>query len=160
MEDNTLLDGMVVWTNLNLFDPDRYFGEYHYYEIFDENKIYNNKTFQADYGKGLLTYRNKKYKLEHNNKEERGTSEKLSTKVYLIVEEELTKDEQNKLLPFCRCQYHMQSKYNPFKILICQCCVGCVGSEFPRQLVINRTRDCYLKCNGDLPTNTFWCGVL
>ena len=63
---------------------------------------------------------------------------------YVIVKEVLTKEERDKLIPYCQCQKCLSWSVNPFKYTMCECCVGCLkveDEEYTRQYMINKARD-------------------
>ena len=120
-------------TDLSKFDPNKYFAHYHFFELYDENKIYLTEKFSKDFGFGELTYYYKFFSLFDNNSNNRLD--------YVIAEEELDDTQMNLLSKHCQCDYHIKSYWNPLKYFTCQCCVGCIESPFPRQHVINKTRE-------------------
>ena len=113
--------------DLSKFKPEEYFKEYHYFEMFDENKEYISKPFKKDFGRGEHTYIYSLYNLNGIEK-------------YIVAKEELSESELKELAPYCRCQYHIAVWYRLPKYFICPCCVGCIRSAFPQQCVINDAR--------------------
>ncbi len=127
------LSSCCVLVDLNIFDHVEYFGEYHYYEKFDQNKKYTSKKFRKDFGYGKLNY---KYIL-HILKDIKCIDK---FEKYIVVEEKISETDLDELIPYCRCQYHVMFWMNPFRCTVCPCCVGCLDSMFPQQDVIDATR--------------------
>lgn len=126
------LGGIFTVCDLSNFDAKNYFKEYHFFEEFEENKVYSPLLFQEDFGFGNLFYKYKIYEIKDEKSEKK--------KKFIIVEEQLQQEELNKLYKFCQCKYHKMSWFNPLKLCICRCCIGCLTSPFPQQYVINETR--------------------
>ncbi len=124
---NTNLTKYYINIDLTNFDASKYFENYHYFEKFDQNGEYTDEIFKKDYGHGDFTYKYILYIL--------GGTEK-----YIIVEEELSQENRDQLIPFCKCPYHKMSWMNPFRFFVCRCCVGCLESPFTQQYVINDAR--------------------
>lgn len=101
-------------------------NQYHYYEIYDDNKNYTHETFLYDYCHGLLTYR---YCYINMNEKE-----------YIYVEEELSKEDLAILEPFCQCIKCQSSWYHLSRYITCGCCIGCLKSPFPQQYQIDKAR--------------------
>lgn len=89
----------VLYTSCDFatFEEDKYFINFHYYEVFDETKQYSNTKFCHDYGKGLLNYQFCLYVIRDNN----------THKKYVVVDEILTEKERLKLKDYCGCNYCM-----------------------------------------------------
>ena len=119
----------------NEFNPQIYFEEFPYFEQYDSNKLYTQESFQYDYGYGLLTYRYHHYIIDVDNE----------TLNYVVVEEEISKDDIEKLQPYCQCKMCTAAWYNIFKFIYCRCCIGCLWSSFPQQWQINKARELYNK---------------
>lgn len=109
---------------------------YHYYELYNPNNIYIKEKFEADYGHGLLNYIY--------------VSIKINNIYYVVVEEELSRQELYKLIPYCNCEYCCKHWLNPMKYLISPSCIGCLRSSFPSQNCINLARERYLKNESDI----------
>ena len=92
-----------------------------------------------DYGHGTLQYQFEKYTL----RDQYDCSDK-NMKVYIVAQEYLTKEEKDRLKPYCQCRYHNMYSFNPMKYLTCRCCVGCIDSPSPSVHVIAKTRE-YMK---------------
>ena len=125
------LPGCHTTTDMSKFKPEKYFKEYHYFEKFDENKTYTSEPLKKDFGQGEHTYIYELYVLNITEK-------------FIIAKEHLSESDLKELLPYCRCPYHTAAWYSLLKYFICPCCVGCLDSPFPQQLVINATRK-YMK---------------
>ena len=127
----SFLPGCYTTTDMSKFKPEKYFKEYHYFEKFDENKIYTSEPFKKDFGQGEHTYSYELYVLN-------------GTEKFIIAKEYLSESDLKELVPFCRCSYHTAPWYNLLKHFICPCCVGCLDSPFPQQWVINASKK-YMK---------------
>lgn len=119
----------VIIPDISKFDSDQYFKEYHKYEEYKNNMIYT-PTFELDFGKGLRRYKLILYEISDNN----------NTKLYVVVKEILSEDDKLKLIPHCQCDYHTSSIFNINSYFYCKCCVGCVDSDNPSQIVIDKSR--------------------
>lgn len=119
--------------SLDDFDPETYFEEYHQYEEYDPTKEYEIEPYVEDYGKGNLIYENCLYEI-------REFGDRNKVKKYVVPYEILLDEDVKLLVPYCQCQYHQTAWYNPFKLFICPCCVGCIDSISPAQYVINDTK--------------------
>ncbi len=110
-----------------------YFQGYDFHELYDSSKEYQKDKFTQDFGKGLHQYIYALHKIQDRESKEETQ--------YVVAEEELDEGELKMLAPYCQCMYHRKAWYNPRRMFICQCCVGCLQSDFPQQSVINRTRE-------------------
>lgn len=119
--------------DLSTFKPEDYFSEYHYFEPFDENKTYEKKQFFTKYGDNYES--NYIYILYNFNE----------TLKYVAAKEILSEEQIKDLAKFCQCLYHKMSWYNPKRLFVCQCCVGCLNSPFPQQSIINEARKYKIK---------------
>jgi len=125
--------GCGIFLDLNTFDPKSYFKYYDHYEDYDPHKEYTTNVFTHDYGKGNRTYQYNLYTItDLNNKE--------LVKEFVVTEEIISDEELNQLKPFCQCEYHTKSYFNPMKYFTCRCCHGCLDSPFYRPYVVQKTR--------------------
>ena len=120
--------------NLNNFNSNEYFEEYPFYEKYDENKEYNTDYYDCDYGIGKKRYLLELYIITDN--EDSNKFEK-----YVVAQEQLSRKDMKKLEEYCQCDYCVKSWYDIRKYFTCRCCVGCTQSDFPRQYVINKSRE-------------------
>jgi hypothetical protein len=95
--------------------------------------MYNEQSFQHDYGFGLRHYQYHKYTIYLSD------DQKVE---YVIADEQLTKDELEQLQPYCQCYvcsaewYHVIAKY-----FSCRCCYRCLYSPFPDRYYIVKARE-------------------
>jgi len=121
--------------DLNSFEPYIYFYEYHFYELFNPEKIYPVEPYVVNHDKGTCTYVNKLHTIQHSR-----PGEYIHPQIYVIAEEYLTDEEKKKLLPYCQCAYHKIWKYNPKKLFLNPDNYGCISSKNPKQHVIDNTK--------------------
>lgn len=157
---------MFTSCDYDTFDPEKFFAQYHYYEVYDSTKQYNDEPFQMDYGKGMHTYH---YTLMEIRDLNRSLSDEVKTvtirpiseegvvseetikievpyydssndKKFVIAKEILSDEELEELKKYCNCLYHQSNFYD--KRNICGCCVGCLyaGSHYSLQNVIDEAR--------------------
>lgn len=116
------------------FNPEEYFKDYHYFEVYDENKYYPQENFLAKYKNDEEhTYQYCLYRLSNG-------------KQYVVAKEILSDEEKKELIKYCRCAVHSAPWYNILKRIMCSCCVGCIQTFNPSQAVINASRDYKKKC--------------
>lgn len=115
------------------FDEDQIFKNYHYYELFDESKQYDTEVFEHNYGKGINNYQYCKHTIFMDDVE----------KSYIVAEQQLTKDQSELYAPYCQCAKCTAPWYSYWTY--CACCYGCLKSPFPQQYVINKTIKRYNK---------------
>ena len=152
--------------DLDTFEPKNFFKDYHTFENYSPSNSYRKDLFTEDFGKGKLQYRNVKHTIYHVPKEvkeeDKIKDEKDFKKVFeelikikddknkrrkmqfVVAKEILTKEEREKLIPYCQCQRCIRWSINPVKYMICGCCVGCLNVEdefYTRQYIINSSRD-------------------
>lgn len=126
--DNKFSCQSFCYVNPLTFKPEEYFKEYHFYEVYNENKTYIQEEFKAKYGTHKeSTYQ---YRLYHLGE----------TLKYVIAEEILTEKELTELSKYCQCIYHTTGFFNPKKLFIYACGVGCLRSGRPSQSIINESR--------------------
>lgn len=138
------------YLDLDRFDPQEHFKDYHYYEIFDP-EINLEKFYIHDYGHGPLRYQMEKYTFIHTKltwddldyldlvKKEKHDREL----VYMVAKERLTDEERDSLIPYCTCLMCSRSYFNPARYFGCPCCVGCLTVRdhyYTRQYMINAAR--------------------
>lgn len=133
--------------NLDTFNPDEYFIDYHYYEEFDPEKEYTTEKFIKNYIGEDLEYKFVKYTITHDEKTENDSKNIIyygegdgRKKVYIIAKEVLNKN----LIPYCRCAICVRSIFNLNRYKMCPCCFGCLRVEdedYIRQNTINLARD-------------------
>ncbi len=132
---NILLKYMIksiktIFVDFNIFDIEREYSKYHYYEVFDINKEYDNKIFEKDYGFGLHKYQFELHKIYN---------EWASDCIEIVIAMEiLSKEERIRLAKYCQCIY-CQSNFIKQRFM-CACCVGCLRTCLPYQDVINDAR--------------------
>src|SRR5438105_4060802 len=103
------------WTNLQFFNPEEYFGEFHYFEELteeSEKKEYERGDFQRDYGEGMQTYYWKLYKVSD-------FQNKFPSRLFIVVHSTIGKKEERELEPYCPCKYHQPPKWFVIVKLIC-----------------------------------------
>ena len=121
--------------DLSSFNPNEYFEEYHHWVEFNKDHTYDKKSFKAVYRDNTeRTYEYTLYTVGDTN----GVYIK---RHFVVAEEQLSANDVKELKHYCQCIYHTSSWFNPLSYFICPCCVGCLHSEFPRQSVINETRE-------------------
>jgi len=120
----------TCYTRQQPFDAKNYFCYYHWFELYDENKLYTKESFTYDYGYGLLTYYYNYYTIYIDDDEA----------TYVIAKEDLKEIDLEKLQPYCQCTICTASWYHYVKYFGCRCCYGCLYSEFPAQCYINDAR--------------------
>lgn len=131
----------IVYVDITQFKKSEYFSEYHHFEKYDENKIYQDAPFECDYGYGKHTYVYELYNVNlMNNKKI------IRTKYYIVSEEKMNDDELQKLSKYCRCDVCTRKWYDITRLFMCSCCIGCLKSSFPQQYQINKARK-YIKEN-------------
>lgn len=138
-----------VHIDLTKFTPEEHLKDYHFFAPYDPNKVYETEPYTANFGKhGDLTYRNMIYTINGQYK-------------FIVAEEELSREDTEKLKPYCQCEYHKRYWFNPMRIFICQCCVGCLHSGMPQQYVINRAREAarIAELNRDLDSSDSSCSI-
>lgn len=135
------MDEIYTSQNFNTFDPDKYFAEYHYHEVYDPNKYYTPEGFVKDYGLGAITYKFMLFTVRNS-----GGKFNDYNKKYIVAKEYLFDDEREKLAKYCPCPRHNNklSKNKAGK--------GCLvdGNVHVTQEAINkarRMRDSRLICN-------------
>ena len=107
---------------------DNYFIEYDHYELYDENKSYSKRPYQAAYKAVLREYQNYLYILESED----GFNE------YYVIAKKLYNDLEQ-LERYCPCLKCSASYFNPLKYIWCPYCTNCIkaGRGF--------TKDKYIK---------------
>ena len=90
--------------NFSIFEPEKYFKDYDFYEVYDSSKNYTSDRFFADYGHGKRIYEYYKWVIENNN----GFSKK---KKFIVAFEILSRDDRNELVKYCNCRYHKSNKF-------------------------------------------------
>lgn len=116
---------------VDTFNEKQIFEDYHYYELFDENKEYNTNEFEENYGKGINNYQFCKHIIRMDDVK----------KIYIVAEQQLTQDQVELYAPYCQCSKCTAPWYSSWTY--CACCYGCLKSPFPRQYVINKTINYY-----------------
>jgi hypothetical protein len=118
-----------------------YFGNYPWYEAYDETKEYTKDKFTHDYGKyGPKEYKHKAYCLRN--------TETNSIERYIVAEEILSMEDRKKLSPYCRCELCRASWCNPVKYFTCPCCAGHISEDSflgDSAHVIEKTRQYMIK---------------
>lgn len=109
------------------FDEMNYFKDFHHYEVYDENKIYNENIFEHNYGKGIYNYQFCKFTIYCNG----------DVKKYVAAELQLTEEELILYSKYCQCPKCTAPWYSSWTY--CGCCYGCLNSAFPQQWVIGET---------------------
>lgn len=144
---NTLLNkfGSVSMTMLSKNENvNDYLSEYHHYEEYDPEKEYSKKPYEHDYGAigvGSYTYVDSAYMLSKERERVGNDLPETEDLVYVVAQEKLPEEERKELAEFCQCAYHQKYWFNPYKYMICPCCVGCLETEdHYGQHVINETR--------------------
>jgi len=116
------------------FNPKEYFAEYHYWEPYDENKLYEKESYDREYVKeyGILNYQNALYDISFGN----GAPNQL----FVVANENLSLENAKLLENDCQCSVCTASFFSLTRYFSCSCCHGCLKSGMPQQYVINRTR--------------------
>lgn len=119
--------------DLTIFDEKNHFKEYHFYELYDKHKKYNNKPFMTDFGYGLHQY---EYVIVivnniHDNK----------FIEFIVAAELLTNEEKEKLKQYCECTKHTKNGYlNIYEKTLDTMFIPCIENYRVEQNVINRIR--------------------
>lgn len=120
-------------------------SEYHHYEEYDPEKEYSKEPYEHNYGHGLHTYKDIAYMFSKEHERVGNDLPESDKLVYVVAQEKLSDKERKELAEFCQCAYHQKYWFNPYRYMICPCCVGCLGTEdHHSQYVINETRK-YMK---------------
>ncbi len=125
--------------NFNDFNAEKYFSQYHHFEKFDQSQHYTKQMFKNDYGNGYLIYKYSVHILEDRH----------GFEMYVVAEEDLSKEDREQLIPYCKCTYHKMHWLNPLKLFFSRCYSGCLESTFTKQNVINDTREYLKKLNDE-----------
>ncbi len=162
MSDCKFPDISRCYYSVNNFNPETDFSQYHYWEKYNPDKQYKTNNFVSCYKGVEYTYRFALHcvttpvkksdestssvkkststwfnYLFSNKPTEEEIKEITETQSYIIAEQQLTPKQSKILTKYCQCAWHAKAIYNPYKYITCACCVGCVGSDFPRQRNIN-----------------------
>jgi hypothetical protein len=123
-------------TCMTEFNPNDFFKEYHYFELFDPNKEYIEDRFTAVYKEelGQKTYKFFKHELSDDYY---GYNE-----IYVVAHERLSNQERDYLKQYCQCAYHRNNWF--CKIFMSKKSVKCLDTNRHSQQVINKTRE-YIK---------------
>jgi len=125
----------TIFTNCNFnnFDADKYFKNYHYYEVFDETKHYIDTEFETDYGRGLHNYKFHQYVISDKNSSDK--------KTFVVAKEQISDEECMELIPYYNCVRCSTSMYK--RISMCACYYGCLsaGKEYAQQYIIDEARE-------------------
>lgn len=124
--------GMIICDKNNDILIDNYFIEYDHYELYDENKSYSKRVYQAAYKGVLREYQNYLYILEseYENKEYYVVAKKLYNSLELLEK-------------YCSCLKCSASYLNPLKYIWCPHCTGCIkaGKGFTKDEYIKQAQD-------------------
>jgi hypothetical protein len=110
-----------------------HFAEYHYYEDYDSNKIYQKTQFEYDYGHGKHIYSYALHRLISYEDQDNELN-------YVVADEELDEDKSKQLEKYCQCRVCTSKWYDIGAYFTCRCCIGCLKSPFPQQYQINAAR--------------------
>lgn len=122
--------------NLDDFNPEKCFEQYHFYELYDANKEYTKDIFEANYSnRGNHNYKYMLYVLADSN------IFSWARQYYVTVTEMLVNEDKQYLIEHCQCDYHLLSDHNPLKLIVTPYFSGCVECEYPQQCVIDKTRE-------------------
>ena len=139
---NNFVEGIYPTVDLNNFVPSDFLSAYDYYEEFDPNKNYDTNEFLYNYNYGT-----RKYQFVIYNFRDKVSQEIFSR--YVASREILSEDELSILKRHCQCSYHNMYWWNPLRLIICRCCVGCLDTEFYQMWVLKETRK-YIENNNQL----------
>lgn len=121
--------GIMLITQDQELDPNKYFIEYDHWENYSETKQYSKRPYQQAY-KGLIkNYQNLLYIYNNDNE----------SKYYVVAKH--IKGELEELEPYCVCVTCSSSIINPLKYIWCPLCTGCIkaGSAAKKEY-INRAK--------------------
>lgn len=127
-----------ICLDMNNFNENNYFKEYPYFEKYNCNKVYKSYYFH-DYGK----YGTKRYILDLY--EIHDINNKYDIKKYVIHKEDITDDDIEDLKEYCQCR-ECNDKIDYSDLCSCcsglclECYSGCIKSDFPSQININKAR--------------------
>jgi hypothetical protein len=114
------------------FDEKTEFINAIHYELYDENKVYEKEPFIHDYGFGDRRYINSLHTIRIADD---------NVLRYVVVEEKISKEDLDRISPFCRCFVCTARWYNISRFITCPCCIGCLKTRNPSQHQIDKTRD-------------------
>jgi hypothetical protein len=99
------------------FDPAVDFADEHWYEQYDPTHDYDYGEFERDYGRGLHRYR-LYYK-------------RANSRNYILAKQVFSDEEHKRIAEFCCCPVCEMAWYQPFMLLACAHCYGCLklGNE-------------------------------
>lgn len=118
----------ITTADLELFNPEDFFKDYPRFEIYNNNKKYDNE-YLYDYGYGVKRYVSVLYTIvDKNNKN--------IEKQYVIYEEKISEGDIKELKEYCQCANCKSGTIN-----FCSCCIGCFRSGSPSQFNINKARE-------------------
>lgn len=138
--------------NLSKYDFESNFKEYDFWKetsYESENMEYEDVTNKLD----TTNSEDKKYIItlikikDHAAKNcmIESLEDKLKSKYFLVAEEIYSKEEIEKLKPYCRCLACKASIFSFEKYFTCRCCVGCLyeSDDKIRHYVVKNTRKYY-----------------
>lgn len=135
--------GLIICEKDNKIPIDTYFIEYDYYELYDENKSYSKRQYQAAYKGILREYKNYLYILE---------SDEEDIKEYYVVAKKSYNDLES-LEKFCPCLKCSASFLNPLKYIWCSYCTNCIksGKGFAKEEYIKQAQEIKNKNMNHIP---------
>lgn len=112
----------IIISDKNDDDIKNFFAEYDYYELYDENKSYSKRSYQAAYKGVLKYYQNYLYIIEDIDNEDTENN-----KQYYVIARKIY-DDLESLEKYCTCLKCSASYFNPLKYIWCPHCTNCIKS--------------------------------